>query len=441
MKISRFATEHLLPARRCPCCGQVTTADAPPGAHPGSISYGPGINTAAVLLSGYGNVPAERTAHLIGMLLGVPVSPGFVHKAASRLDDRLHDAGFDAAMQAALAAEPALGADETPVNVLTPDEDPETGEPDGGSPHVLIIRPPGGKLTWLRALGSRRAAAITPILGFFTGFLITDGYTAYQQMLPKLAGIQRCAAHVVRPCRAVTKLGPGSLQSWAGDVIEILREAHGATEEARARGEPAADAELLAKLRQRYDQAVAFGITHNRHWDWHDGSHPGYALGCWLRDYAGQVWLFTREPAVDWTNNVSERGAKAAKRHQAVSGYWHTQTTLARWCRIRSYLDSASAHAHRPRRRHLCPQRRTLAAAARHLNPQITGTHEWTRKHVAALHSLVNGITQLSVGNYDPFLRGLPERGSSRPPWQKMLYRLSIPAILIGSALYLVLRG
>jgi hypothetical protein len=41
---------------------------------------------------------------------------------------------------------------------------------------------------------------------------------------------------------------------------------------------------------------------------------------------------------------VSERGAKAAKRHQAVSGYWHTTATLARWCRIRSYLDSATAH-------------------------------------------------------------------------------------------------
>jgi transposase len=44
------------------------------------------------------------------------------------------------------------------------------------------------------------------------------------------------------------------------------------------------------------------------------------------------------------SNNVSERGAKAAKRHQAVSGYWHTQTTLARWCGIRSYLDSAMNH-------------------------------------------------------------------------------------------------
>jgi len=46
---------------------------------------------------------------------------------------------------------------------------------------------------------------------------------------------------------------------------------------------------------------------------------------------------------VDWTTNVAERGAKAAKRHQAVSGYWHSLATLARWCRIRSYLDSAAA--------------------------------------------------------------------------------------------------
>jgi len=45
--------------------------------------------------------------------------------------------------------------------------------------------------------------------------------------------------------------------------------------------------ELLAKLRQRYDEAIAFGITHNRHRDWHDGNHPGYTLGCWLRDNAG----------------------------------------------------------------------------------------------------------------------------------------------------------
>ena len=165
----------------------------------------------------------------------------------------------------------------------------------------LSSAPPHAGLTSLQALGSRQAAAITAVLSFFTGFLISDGYSAYQQLLPQLAGVQQCCQHVIRRCRAVTKLGPGSLQSWAAD-------AHQAVEEALARGDPALDAELLAKLRQRYDQAVAFGITHNRHRDWHDGNHPGYTLSCWLRDYAGQVWLFTREPGVEWTEAIQGLG-------------------------------------------------------------------------------------------------------------------------------------
>ena len=342
VRIASFVTEYLLPLLTCPCCGKVSAAAAPPWAYPGSVSYGPGINTAAVLLSSYGNVPAERTANLIGMLLGVPVSPGFVDLASERLSARLQDAGFDDAMQAALGNEPALAADETPVNLT----DPHAGlaEQDAGAPQVLVIRTPHQGLTWLQALGSRQHAAITAVLAFFTGFLISDGYGAYQDLLPKLAGVQQCCQHVIRRARAVTKLGPGGLQSWAADVIEILREAHRAVQDALARGDPVLDEQLLAKLRERYDEAVAFGITHNRLRDWHEGNHPGYTLGCWLRDYKEQVWLFTREFCVEWTNNCSEQAIKAAKRHQAVSGYWHTPRTLARWCRIRSYLDSAANH-------------------------------------------------------------------------------------------------
>ena len=109
--------------------------------------------------------------------------------------------------------------------------------------------------------------------------------------------------------------------------------------------QPALNPALLAGLRERYDTAVAFGITHNRLRDWDgDGNHPGYTLGCWLREHAGQVWLFTTEFDVEWTSNSAERAVKGPKRHQAVSGYWHTQATLGRWCRIRSYLDSAANH-------------------------------------------------------------------------------------------------
>ena len=357
MEVIRTVTEWALPGLACPCCGTVTFAGPPPGAHAGSVSYGPVLNAAAVVLTGYGNVPPERAAQVMAMLLGVPVSPGWVDKASGRLAAQLGKAGFDAAMLAALAGEKALAADETPVNVLDSsaprpagreeqeEQDPGQETAAAGAPHVLIVRTPDGRLTWLQALASRRKGDVAAgIPAAFTGLLMTDGYTGYQHLLSRLAGIQQCCQHIIRRCRAVIKLGPGGLQSWAGDIIAILREAHQAVDDARARGSTALGADLLDELRQRYDEAAAFGITHNRLRAWHDGNHPGYALGCWLREYKEQVFLFTRDFAADWTTNVAERGAKAAKRHQAVSGYWHSLATLARWCRIRSYLDSAAAH-------------------------------------------------------------------------------------------------
>ena len=180
-------------------------------------------------------------------------------------------------MLAALAGEKALAADETPVNVLDKtappagheekEEDPEEndGKAASGAPHVLIVRTPDGRLTWLQAIASRRKAAVAAgIPAAFTGALITDGYTGYQHLLSRLAGIQQCAQHVIRRCRAVTKLGPGGLQSWAGDIIAILREAHQAVEQARARGDTALDPQVLAGLRERYDTAVSAGTIHNR---------------------------------------------------------------------------------------------------------------------------------------------------------------------------------
>jgi transposase len=363
VEIARKVTEVVLPGLECGGCGTVTFAEAPPGMHAGAVCYGPVLNAAAVLLSCYGNVPAERSAQLIGMLLGSRVCAGWVDKASARVSARLRTAGFDDAMIAALAAQDVLAADETPVNVLDKAPCPagaaageagEAGEADpedkdgkaaAGAPHVLIVTTPDGRLRFLQAIGSRRKDSVgAGIPAAFAGHLMTDGYTGYQHLLSRIAGIQQCCQHIIRRCRAVQKLGPGGVQNWAGDVITVLREAHRAVAEARARGSTALDQQVLDDLLERYDTAAAFGRTHNRLRGWDTGNHPGYALGCWLEEYREQVFLFTRSFAVDWTNNVSERGAKAAKRHQAVSGYWHSLGTLARWCRLRSYLDSAAAH-------------------------------------------------------------------------------------------------
>ena len=321
VEILRKVTEWLLPGLACPCCGTVTFAEPPPGLHAGSVSYGPVLNAAAVLLSAYGNVPAERSAQLIGMLLGTEVSAGWVDKAAARVNAQLKAAGFDDAMIAALAAEDVLAADETPVNVLDKSPLPapapeEAGEADpeekdrrtaAGAPHVLIVRTPDGRLTFLRALGSRRKGSVGGgIPAAFAGYLITDGYTGYQHLLSRIAGIQQCAQHVIRRCRAVQKLGPGGVQNWAGDIIAILGQAHRAVEDARARGSTELGQQVLDDLRERYDQAVKSGLIHNRLRDWDGGgNHPGYALATWLREYKEQVFLFTRHFGVGFTNDLA----------------------------------------------------------------------------------------------------------------------------------------
>lgn len=48
VRIIKFVTEYLLPLLACPCCGKVNAAQPPPWAYPGSVSYGPGINTAVI---------------------------------------------------------------------------------------------------------------------------------------------------------------------------------------------------------------------------------------------------------------------------------------------------------------------------------------------------------------------------------------------------------
>lgn len=336
-------THYALPRRRCGC-GATTTA-TPPLGRVGTVSYGSNLNAAAVLLSSVGNVPVERTAMLIDALLGVEVSTGFVARAAQRLADTLHAAGFDEAMKAALRAENVLCGDESPVNVLTNDTDHATGEPVVGAPHAVTLRTPDARLIWYAAIPSRSKTAIADlgVLTDYPGFLVRDDYAGWHQFDPHLAGVQQCAAHIIRHCKGVLELHP-DWQKWASTVITVLREAAKAVDAARAAGVDQLDPDLLAQLRQRYDQAVDWGIATNRHRDWHKGNHPGYTLARRLKDKAGQVWLFAQNFQVPWTNNASEQALKNPKRHQAVSGYWRTLDTLRDDLRIRSYLASTGAH-------------------------------------------------------------------------------------------------
>ncbi|QIZ37060.1 hypothetical protein FDZ84_23480 [Saccharopolyspora sp. ASAGF58] len=265
---------YRLPKRQCGSCGKTTTAAVAFG-QAGAVCYGPNVNAAAVLLSSTGNVPVERTATLMEALLSAPVSTGFVARAHERVADALDQAGFDDAMRAALAAEPVLCADETPVNIAHPDIG-EDGQPVPGAPHVVCVRTPDERLVWYRNLLARTKKTLRT-LGLFndyTGYLVRDDYTAWHQFDARPAGVQQCVAHLFRHLQGVLDLHP-TQQGWAATVRNVLREAHTAVADAHAAGADRLDPDLLADLRARYDKAVAWGIATNRHRDWDKGNHPG----------------------------------------------------------------------------------------------------------------------------------------------------------------------
>jgi transposase IS66 family protein/uncharacterized protein DUF6444/transposase IS66-like protein len=332
---------YVLPKRRCGCCGTLTTASVP-FASAGSVAYGPNINAAAILLASQGNVPVEATARLMAALLGVPVSTGFVARAHERFADLLATAGFDEAMIAALRAEAVLCADETPVNVVD-NIDPD-GAPADGAPHVVTVRTPEARLVWYKEIAARTSERIAAMAVFdnWHGVLVRDDYAGWHQFDATLAGVQQCGAHVIRHLQGVLDLDPEA-QQWAGQVQKALREANRLVETAAATGRPI-NANKLADARWRYDQGVLVGISINLSRPWHKGNHPGLVLARRLQTKADQVWLYTNDLRVPWTNNASEQALKSPKLHQKVSGYWQTTLTLARFCRVRSYLVTARNH-------------------------------------------------------------------------------------------------
>ncbi|MDT3446311.1 transposase, partial [Pseudofrankia sp. BMG5.37] len=215
-----------------------------------------------------------------------------------------------------------------------------------GTPHLLVVRTPTPGLVWYAAISSRSSEAIdaTGVLDGWHGYLTRDDYAGWYQYDPGLAGVQLCCAHLIRSLRAVLALAPGA-QKWAGRLIDLLREAGALVVAARADGRTRLDQKTIDELRTRYDRDVRVGELANMSRPWKDDrNHPGLVLARRLAAKADQVWLFTTDLKIPWVNNPAEQAIRLPKRHQAVSGYWHTPTTLAAYLRVRSYLVTARDH-------------------------------------------------------------------------------------------------
>ncbi|XVQ82663.1 IS66 family transposase [Microbispora siamensis] len=333
-------TEYRMLEVRCPGCRRVNRAATPDGLA-GPCCYGPNVRAATALLACAGHMSIERAADLMGMLLDAPVSTGFTGGLVKRVAGHL--AGFEAELKNALRAAPVLHHDETPARV--------SGDDDDRLLYVYTAR--SGKLIWFGAAAGRGHDALDGfgILPGYRGTLVRDDYTAYAKYDKHLAGVQLCCAHLLRSLRGIGELDAEHSRvqrCWTEPVMSALTEAKAAVAKARADGATAVDPDLLDTLRARYDTAVAWGIATNTHRDWPSGRHPGYTLAKRLQARANQVWRFTVDFAVPFTNNPAEQPQRMVKLQMKIGGCWRSVRTAARYCLIRSYLGTARNHGIHP---------------------------------------------------------------------------------------------
>jgi transposase len=333
-------TEYRLAAVGCAGCGTVTRAVPPPGVA-GPCCYGPNVRAATALLACNGHMSIERAADLMAVLLDAPVSTGFTGGLVARLATRLQ--GFERALKDRLRAAPVLHHDETPARVAGDDQDRLL--------YVYTAR--AGTLVWFGAADNRGHAALDGfgILPGYRGTLVRDDYPAYAKYDKDLTAVQLCCAHLLRALRGIGELDTDPFREqrcWTEPAARALTDAKAAVVKATAEGQTALDPQLLADLRARYDTAVTWGILTNRHRDWPSGRHPGHILATRLQTRAAQVWRFTVDFAVPFTNNPCEQPQRMVKLQMKIGGCWRSVRTAARYCLVRSYLATARHHGIHP---------------------------------------------------------------------------------------------
>ena len=310
-------TEHQVFETQC-ACGTICRGEFPVAVS-AQVQYGPAVLAATVHLTHHHMMPVQRTAALMGDFFGLPMSEATIIAAGNEACERLQSTVV--AIGQAVIAAPIAHADETGLRVAKKLH----------WVHVLAT----SSLTWIACHAKRGKEAFTDLglLPLFLGTLIHDGWKPYRD-LPCLHGL--CNVHHLRELVFVfEEMG----QIWAKRLFDQLLEA--CHEVAKA------DAPLpesrIAYYRAIYAQILAEGDAANPR------APPSGKRGKTkqnkalnlidrLRLYADDVWRFSTDKDVPFTNNIAEQVMRMHKVKQKISGCFRTKKGAENFCTVRSYL-------------------------------------------------------------------------------------------------------
>jgi transposase len=316
-------TEHRMVSRKCPHCGRMNQAVAPPEA-PGPVQYGPRIRSMVVYLRDVQMLPYERLTELCRDVLGVGICTRSVEAAQKRVYRTLE--AFEQAIRGQLRDTGKLHVDETGIRV-------------------------GGKLQWMHTISTpeltlyqahpkrgSEAMEDNAILPGFGGTVIHDCFHPYFRFGGK-HGL--CGAHLLREVQGVCE---NEGHRWAQEMFSLLEMMSRTS--AAAVGS-ALSSDLADWFEQTYDEILRQGQSELAPPRKKPGAR-GRAkktraanLHVRLSKHRDAVLRCLRDPSVPFTNNQAERDIRMVKLRQKISGCERTPLGAHIFARIRSYISTS----------------------------------------------------------------------------------------------------
>lgn len=329
-------TEHQVEIKACPICQKRTTADFPPEVSQ-PVQYGERLKAQMVYFHQQHFVPLERTAEIIEDLYEQRVSEGTIVEACRTMAQQVQ-----------------------PVYEAIKTELQETKEPGyfdetGGRVekalwwfHVVCTP----LLTYYEPHAKRGQQALEAI-GIFPHFHGTAVHDAYRSYL-RYQNVQHalCNAHHLRE---LTFIFEQYQQSWASEMIDLLREIKAAVEAAQPDQDHLSPTQI-ADFEARYDAILAAGFHANPvspppepppKKRGKPKQHPAKNLLDHLQLRKRETLAFMHDFKVLFDNNQAERDLRMVKLKQKVSGCFRSQAGAKTFCQIRSYISTARKNGQR----------------------------------------------------------------------------------------------
>ena len=297
----------------------------------------PNLRALAVYLLVFQHVPVERCRELISDAARAQVSAGFIHSCLRKAADLAAD--VLKLIATLITAARVAGFDETTLRA----------GPAGKKKYVLGAFTEQYSLLHLgdRTLESFRDFGILPD---FAGVVVSDRYVNYWNAgWENIAGHQACLAHILRDYEDAAETYPDA--HWPAQAQRGLRGLIHAWNDARDNGLPAIPEDKAEPMIREFRRAVTVGLAAVPRIPGPKNStaqHPGRDLLQFCRDREDDVLRFTTDTTIWPTNNISERGVRPTKTQQNISGRLTSEDATQDRLDIRSYIDTARKHGHRP---------------------------------------------------------------------------------------------